>query len=555
MKKILKVFLGIICMFIGFCSIDSKAKADIYIDDLHIDGTKNIMYDGQKLKEIQYNGVTVWRAGADVTYCIDKGQSDVSFILYGASTLNNKASKSGYEFVGWRKDTAAKADVLNDDIMQGNPETLYAVFRKAVVVNYYNGNATKQSKTDYIYYNNGNITYPKFTFSQSSLNGWTARGWSTSSEGNASVTYSVISNTEIKTDITLYGLYQKSVILSYDGNGASGGSTTSQSGIAYYNSSGNILNPSFNLNNCGFSKNNNIFCGWTQGSTSGTLYQSGASVILSSNTVFYAKWQLSVIAFDYTGGIQLYTVPCNGTYQLEVWGAEGGSSYRGNGGGLGGYAKGNVYLTAETNLYIVVGGAGTKAYGVYDDDDDLIEIRDNSGGYNGGGNCSDGYGSGGGATHIGTFNSTLAEHGNTSGLYIVAGGGGGGSDVVHGGYYNVYKDGGDGGGYSGDAGTGNHGGGGGTQYDGGSSYHYDSDDGNVVTNIAGTGGTFGKGGFATLYGGAGGGGGLYGGGSQADNRGGAGGGSGYVGGVSDVYMENGSRSGNGYAKITIISTN
>ena len=30
--------------------------------------------------------------------------------------------------------------------------------------------------------------------------------------------------------------------------------------------------------------------------------------------------------FDYTGSEQEFTVPCNGTYKLETWGASGGTS-------------------------------------------------------------------------------------------------------------------------------------------------------------------------------------------------------------------------------------
>jgi hypothetical protein len=45
-------------------------------------------------------------------------------------------------------------------------------------------------------------------------------------------------------------------------------------------------------------------------------------------------------------------VPTSGTYQLEVWGTQGSPVY----GGKGGYASGEVYLTAGTTLYVYVGG-------------------------------------------------------------------------------------------------------------------------------------------------------------------------------------------------------
>lgn len=71
--------------------------------------------------------------------------------------------------------------------------------------------------------------------------------------------------------------------------------------------------------------------------------------------------------YDYTGGEQTFVVPTDGYYTLEAWGA--GAP------GLGGYTSGSVYLTANTNLYINVGGTGGN-----------INYSDlSTGGYNGGG--------------------------------------------------------------------------------------------------------------------------------------------------------------------------
>ena len=53
---------------------------------------------------------------------------------------------------------------------------------------------------------------------------------------------------------------------------------------------------------------------------------------------------MSTTTFRHVGKQQEYTVPYNGLYQIEVWGAEGGGSrLSGNGssgpGGYGGYVK------------------------------------------------------------------------------------------------------------------------------------------------------------------------------------------------------------------------
>ena len=136
-------------------------------------------------------------------------------------------------------------------------------------------------------------------------------------------------------------------------------------------------------------------------------------------------------------------------------------------------------------------------------------------------------GNGGGATHIGKQNATLAGT-SSSNLYIVAGGGGGA---------------------------------------GGNTSDPAATPGNSTTNLSST---YGQGQSAVRYtwsdndrgrnSDAGGGGGYYGG-LSGTSRGGGGdwkgyggtGGSGFIGGVTDGTMQSGVRTGNGTAKITFIS--
>lgn len=68
----------------------------------------------------------------------------------------------------------------------------------------------------------------------------------------------------------------------------------------------------------------------------------------------------TVYTFNYMGMIETFVVPVTGTYTLEVWGAQGGKSGHGQRGGYGGYAKGNITLTAGETLYVVVGGEGVN---------------------------------------------------------------------------------------------------------------------------------------------------------------------------------------------------
>lgn len=285
------------------------------------------------------------------------------------------------------------------------------------------------------------------------------------------------------------------------------------------------------------------YTGTYTATTAGTYY---LHVIDYKGNTSYLDFEIPITAFctypagqtwdlAYTGGVQNFTVPCDGTYKLEVWGAQGGNG-GGIAGGNGGYSVGTTSILSKNILYVVVGGAGATTSAV------------SAGGYNGGGvgfYDNRPVGGGGGATHIAKVTGTLASLGYassvTSGnLLIAAGGGGGGA------YYSgtAFGYGGTGGGLNGGGTTGadcniaN----GASQTSGGSGGYYA--------------GSFGQGAnsSSSAYGG-GGGGGLFGGGNGFHHRGG-GGGSGYLSSsLTSTSTSNGARGGNGLARITLVSIN
>ncbi len=572
----------------------------------------------QKIKMAMYQGKKIWSAGSTVTYMVDTNVSYTEEVDSDASCLSPKTftpSKAGWSFVGWREDRTASASVLGSKVMADSPVTLYAVFRAGVTVTYYNNSTSASSTSGYRYYNNGSVVNPSFQLTQTSSSGWTARGWSTSNQGNAGITYAngaaftrdsnvtlyglyqqsitvtyynnstsasrttgtrywapagyinpsftltqaglsgwtargwstgTAGNSGITynngaaftrdSNTTLYGMYQQTITLSYNGNGASGGSTAAQSGTRYYNSNGATVNPSFTLRANGFARTNYSFAAWALGSAGGTQYKTGTSVTLTANTTFYAYWMPTAgTAFGYTGGIQTFTAPVSGTYQLTAYGAQGGNSPGRVDGGYGGYATGRVSLIKGQVLYIVVGGMPSDGAAV--------------GGYNGGGNLnsknSNG-GPGGGATHIARRTGVLSELSSYKSDILIVAGGGGGSCWS----YNTSQQGGAGGGTSGGA-TGTISG----SLNVIASYGANQARGGYVVAVNGSGvhpesqqGTFGQGGSGN----AGGGGGYYGGGSGLIYHNPGTGGSGYIGGVSGGAMQNGVRTGNGHAIITFV---
>ena len=287
------------------------------------------------------------------------------------------------------------------------------------------------------------------------------------------------------------------------------------------------------------------------------------------------KARKSEYIFDYVGDYQTFETPANGTYKLEVWGAQGGDYDTTMLGGKGGYSTGKLSLKKGNKLYVYVGGQGTNSKGL------------TAGGYNGGGASSyrKDYNtpSGGGATDIRLIPGNFDNSDSLLSRFIVAGGGGSAS------YNGTSKgQGGAGGGESGTKGTttglSNFYGNPGTQTTGG-----------VTSNTSGIpscsnfkSGTFGLGGYPTegniAFAGAGGGG-WYGGAWGIYSATGGGGGSGFVltqntkkntptnySVTDDYYLSDAKtisgnlkmpshdamnsisgNSGNGYAKITPIS--
>lgn len=255
----------------------------------------------------------------------------------------------------------------------------------------------------------------------------------------------------------------------------------------------------------------------------------------------------TIFPFAYTGGTQSFTVPASGTYQLEVWGAQGGTARHLDNslvatGGLGGYSIGSLSLSAGETLTVMVGGQGSEF-----NSSNNAANQGAAGGFNGGGRsgCPNSQcntwgtanhksipAGGGGASDIRRGGTALSDR------IIVAGGGGAGTREGNDSSTETDRIGGSGGGINGNAGAGaGVNGTGATQSAAG------------VNGATAAG--LGIGGDGNINDAGGGGGGYYGGGGGGNN-GSGGGGSGYIGSLAGASMTAGQRAGDGQAKITYI---
>lgn len=171
-------------------------------------------------------------------------------------------------------------------------------------------------------------------------------------------------------------------------------------------------------------------------------------------------------AFNYKGAGQEFTVPCDGNYKFELWGASGGNISTFSG-GKGAYTNGQIELSYLDNLYIYVGGAGSNTI---------------NGGYNGGTSLTTyqpAYGSsGGGATDVRLINGSWDNFDSLKSRIMVAAGGGGAN------HRNV-----DGSNYSSYYGDGNGGAGGALVGIDGETINYTSSYGTYNQHCYGTGGS------------------------------------------------------------------
>ncbi len=422
----------------------------------------------QKVTHIYIGKNTIFFEGVNVTYQMDTGEARTIHLDEGADALANApvATKTGYDFVGWRRDAQADGNVLTScTIAEEGNFTLYAVFSKAIEINMYpNGGTLKE-----------------------------------------------------------------------------GSSETSLVSVSYYNN-GTEVGSAVILPLCPYEREEMSFIGWL---VNDVLYKPGETVNFADGDFIVPDWIDTVYDFQYTGTYTPFTIPADGIYEFEVWGAKGGDATDGTlvgEGGLGGHAKGYKKMTKGTKLYVFNGEHPTG----------------NSGGDNGGGNgytytSSKHYGAaGGGATSIMTRSGYICSSSSSSyqssdyadryeEILIIAGGGGGGGVTAAG----VANAGGAGGGER--AGNGSNGALGGRQISTGSNEYTNFGMAPSISSSSSTTYSGGGGGFFS---------GVY------DYRGeSAGGGSGWVGGVAafthnkkyyGTLNEVGVNEGDGYAYIRYV---
>ena len=136
--------------------------------------------------------------------------------------LSPSASKSGYDFIGWNINPNATSG-LSSLTMGTSDVTLYAIYRKTIVVTLYDysgtSRATPRTLTGYAYNKNTSASIKLLaprTWTTYRCGNGTTLGWSTSSAASASVTHSSTGTYSFSSSTTLYARYSQTTTLTLD---------------------------------------------------------------------------------------------------------------------------------------------------------------------------------------------------------------------------------------------------------------------------------------------------------------------------------------------------
>ncbi|MBD5537681.1 MAG: hypothetical protein HDQ99_18895 [Lachnospiraceae bacterium] len=253
------------------------------------------------------------------------------------------------------------------------------------------------------------------------LEGYTFVGWRQDDQAEKMVLSEYIISGE--EPVTLYAVFKKQMTIGLMPNGGTltvSGAKESFTAFCYYNN-GNAQSEPTTAPASPYTRKNMSFCGWSTDSLSTPSYKPGELGVFPADATLYAMWVTTEYDFVYTGSYVTFTIPQDGIYEFEVWGASGSDAKGDNlvaEGGLGGHSKGYKKMKKGEVLYVYNGGTS----------------RTNNGGYGNSYSSSKQYGAaGGGCTHVATRSGTIGgtsssglSYANRDCILIVAGGGGGG---------------------------------------------------------------------------------------------------------------------------------
>jgi uncharacterized repeat protein (TIGR02543 family) len=271
--------------------------------------SKSITEDGVELYAVFKKTITVSLLGGSSavyntgTQYYNNGNYANPSITLGTSAI------AGWSLYGYRTDKTATTSVTylaNHAYTFSQNTTLYAAFGRTITVALAGGSVAVYNTGTQLY-NNGNWVHPYIKLGTSAIAGWALIGYRGDTAATPSVTYVANGTYQFSDNVTLYAVFQRTLTLSYNGNGATSGGLTAQTGTQYYNN-GNWANPSFTLQSSNFVRRSTasasgvtgiqncfpitlyFYSGWGVNNASSVTHYAGNVVTIGDNATVYAIW-------------------------------------------------------------------------------------------------------------------------------------------------------------------------------------------------------------------------------------------------------------------------
>ena len=254
-----------------------------------------------------YNGSSFTTSTSTVTAYMNSAGS----ITGGKPTAPTVSNPSGWTARGWSKSSEANAsNIITPGTITENT-TYYYSWKKDVVGTYYyyNGSSyTNSTSTANAYMSSiGTITGGKPTApTVSNPSGWTARGWSKSTEANTS---SIITPGTITENATYYYSWKKTITVSYDANGGTG-APNSQTTTGYLNYAGASSVPTaITISSTKPTRTGYTFNGWgTTPSSTSASYNAGSKYSATTSITLYAIWNANIYKIQLDNNVSTHQV-------------------------------------------------------------------------------------------------------------------------------------------------------------------------------------------------------------------------------------------------------
>ena len=161
-----------------------------------------------------------------------------------------------------------------------------------------------------------------------------------------------------------------------------------------------------------------------QNASSQALGKGNYAAFTATSRAENRAWCYYVGTFSYASSAQKFTTPIAGSYQIECWGASGGT-VQATGkkeirGGYGAYTKGTIQLTASKDIYVYTGEMSAK-----NTNNSSLTFNGGGGSYGHDNSTTEIDGRGGGATDVSVNNGVWNSDTHKYSRIMVAGAGGG----------------------------------------------------------------------------------------------------------------------------------